>query len=154
MIITLEQYAGPYLHHVDFTLERRSNAIDLLAAVNAVLALALADGVPLQASGNTRCLVGGTGNGGFRPQSCPIGAPNSDHKTGRAVDVYETIGRQFARWCLRNVERLEAAGIRSMENPQWTPTWVHLSTVSKSRFVFIPDSSAPKAPPLPEQGGQ
>jgi hypothetical protein len=42
--ITLEQYAGPYLASADFTLERRSSAIDLLAAVNAVLAMAEANG--------------------------------------------------------------------------------------------------------------
>ena len=61
--ITLEQYAGPYLASADFTLERRSSAIDLLAAVNAVLAMAEADGLVLNVNRSTGCLVGGNGRG-------------------------------------------------------------------------------------------
>jgi len=152
--ITLEQYAGPYLASADFTLERRSSAIDLLAAVNAVLAMAEADGLVLNVNRSTGCLVGGNGHGGFRDQACAIGAPMSSHKVGRAVDVYDP-HRELARWSLRNEERLQAAGIHGMENPQWTPTWCHWQTTlaRSGRFVFIPDGSRPLAAALPEQLG-
>ena len=151
--ITLEQYAGPYLAHVDFTLERRSAAIDLLAAVNAVMTMAAADGVEFEKNPNTRTFVSGNGNGGFRPQNCPIGASNSAHKQGQGIDIAEVLGRRFARWCLANQPRLEAAGIRAMEDPRWTPLWVHLQTrpTNSGRFVFVPDSSPPRCSPLPEQ---
>lgn len=153
MNITLEQYAGPYLAHVDFTLERRSAAIDLLAAVNAVLAMAEADGVEFEKNPNTRTFISGNGNGGFRPQTCPIGAANSAHKQGQGIDIAEVLGRRFARWCLANQPRLIAAGIRGMEDPRWTPLWVHLQTrsVASGHFVFIPDSTPPHCPALPEQ---
>jgi hypothetical protein len=152
-IITLEQYAGPYLAHVDLTLERRSAAIDLLGAVNAVLAMAEADGVEFERNPNTRTLISGNGNGGFRPQACPIGAANSAHKQGQGIDIAEVLGRRFARWCLANQTRLQQAGIRAMEDPRWTPLWVHLQTRSTSsgRFVFIPDNTPPHCPALPEQ---
>lgn len=152
--ITLEQYAGPCLHSVDFTLERRSAAIDLLAAVNACLAMAEADGVELHINPATGGLVGGSGRGGFREQACTIGAPLSAHKVGRAVDVYDP-RRELARWSLRNLERLQAAGLHGMENPQWTPTWCHWQTTlaRSGRFVFIPDASRPLAAALPEQMG-
>ena len=155
VIVTIEQYAGRYLAHCDFTQERRANAVGLLAIVNPVLALAIADGVPLEVNPTTGCLISGSGNGGFRPQDCPIGAPTSNHKQGRGIDIYDP-RRLFARWCLRNIERLKALGVRGMENPQWTPTWVHLQdiTVKSGKFVFIPDTSPAKAPPLPEQTGQ
>ena len=152
--ITLEQYAGPYLHSVDLTLERRSNAIDLLAAVNACLAMAEADGVEIHVNPATGCHVGGNGHGGFRDQACTIGAPLSSHKVGRAVDVYDP-HRELASWSLRNMERLQAAGLNGMENPQWTPTWCHWQTTlaRSGRFVFIPDGSRPLAAALPEQIG-
>lgn len=152
--ITLEQYAGPCLHSIDFTLERRSAAIDLLAAANACLAMAEADGVVLHVNPATGCLVSGNGHGGFREQACPVGAPLSSHKVGRGIDVFDP-RRELARWSLRNMERVQAAGIHGMENPQWTPTWCHWQTLlaRSGRFVFIPDTSAPKAPALPEQIG-
>lgn len=152
--ITLEQYAGPYLGHVDLTLERRSAAIDLLAAVNGVLAMADAEGVDVMINPVTATRISGSGNGGFRPQSCPIGASQSAHKRGMAIDLYDP-HRALARWVLRNLDRVRAAGVRGMENPQWTPSWCHLQTVTvgSGRFVFVPDSSPPLASPLPEQAG-
>ena len=59
---------------------------------------------------------------------------------------------EFARVAL---ERLQAAGIHGMENPQWTPTWCHWQTTlaRSGRFVFIPDGSRPLAAALPEQLG-
>lgn len=146
--LTLAQYAGPYLSSADFTLERRSAAIDLLAAANAVIALAGADGVVFAVNPSTGSLVAGAGNGGFRPQSSRVGAPGSSHKQGAAVDVYDP-ERRFASWCYYHQAQLEAAGIRAMEDPRWTPTWVHLDRKPRLKFFFVPDSSQPKAGPVP-----
>lgn len=151
--ITLEHYAGPYLHDPDFDLEARARAIHTVGCINAVLEMAEADGIEFERNPNTRTLISGNGNGGFRPQRCPIGAPGSAHKHAEAGDIAEVLGRRFARWCLQNRDRMIAAGIRAMERPQWTPTWVHLQTrpVRSGAFFFIPDGSAPRAPPLPEE---
>lgn len=146
--ITLAQYAGPYLSSADFTLERRANAIDLLAAANAVISLAGADGVVFALNPATGCLVAGNGNGGFRPQSSRIGAPASSHKQGAAVDVYDP-QRRFASWCYYHQAQVEAAGIAAVENPRWTPTWVHLDRKPRLMFFFVPDSSQPRAGPVP-----
>jgi hypothetical protein len=151
--LTLEQYAGPYLAHADFTPKRRSNAAHLIECVNAVIAMAEADGIVFENNPHTGCLISGDGNGGFRPQSCHIGAPDSAHKQGQGIDIRDIAGRAFARWCLINEARLQAAGIFAIENPRWTPTWVHLQTrpVPSGHFVFIPSADAPLAPALPEQ---
>jgi hypothetical protein len=151
--LTLEQYAGPYLAHPDFTTERRANATHMIECVNAVIGMAEADGIVFETNPHTGCLISGDGNGGFRPQSCRIGAPDSAHKQGQGIDIRDTAGRHFARWCLQNVARLKAAGICAIENPRWTPTWVHLQTrpVPSGHFAFIPSASPPLAPPLPEQ---
>lgn len=152
--LTLEQYAGPYLTHVDFTLERRSAAIDLIAAVNAALQMASDDGVVFEVNPGTHCVISGDGLGGFRPQSCPIGAAQSAHKQGQGIDIKEVIGREFGRWCLKNVARLQAAGIRGGERLEWTPSWVHLQTrlVPSGHFWFVPNSSPPLTMRMVEQG--
>lgn len=152
-VITIDQYFGRYgAAHADFTQARQTNAAQLLPVVNAVVAMAVADGVPLVANPATGCLISGSGNGGARPQACPIGAPHSSHKECLAVDIYDP-QRLFARWCLQNKERIRSAGVRGMEDPRWTPTWTHLQVVmvKSGNFVFVPDTSAPKAPALPEQ---
>lgn len=153
LVVTLEQYAGPYLAHRDFTLERRSAAISFLGAVNAGLRMAQDDGLVLEINPATGSLISGSGNGGFRPQDCPIGASRSSHKRAIGIDLKEIIGRELARWSLRNRDRLRACGIQAMERPQWTPTWVHWQgdPVASGNFAFVPDNSPAKAPPLPEE---
>jgi len=152
MQILLEEYAGPYLHSGDFTLERRASAIALLGCANAVIAMATADGVPFTANPATGTQVAGEGHGGFRDQACTIGAPHSSHKEAHAVDVYDP-KRLFAAWCVLSVERLKAAGIRAVEDPRWTPTWVHLDVIPRmsGKFFFIPDATLPRVPALPGQ---
>lgn len=146
--ITLAQYSGPHLHSADFTLERRAAAIDLLAAANAVISLAGADGVAFAINPATDSLVSGSGNGGFRPQSSRIGAPASSHKQGAAVDVYDP-QRRFASWCWYHQAQLEAAGIAAVEDPRWTPTWVHLDRRPRLKYFFVPDSSPPRVGAVP-----
>lgn len=95
---------------------------------------------------------------GWRPpvvnSSTPNAATGSRHLTARAVDLRDTPDRDLARWCLRNLDQLEDIGLW-MEDPQWTPSWVHLQIVppGSDRRVYIPSTQPPLAKLLPEQGG-
>lgn len=152
MMITLDDYAGPYADHPDWKRhEVQDDAALLVKAVDQILFIAEHE-IVLRKNPNTLTYVAGNGNGGFRPQDSPVGAANSAHKRGRAVDIYDPY-RELARWCLRNQGRLERYGILAMEDPRWTPTWVHMQTVPvrSGNFSFIPNSSPPLAAALPEQ---
>jgi hypothetical protein len=139
--ITLAQYFGPYLSHPDATPEAKANAAALLAKVNDLYAHATLDGCTLSTNPATDSGVSGAGHGGFRPRDCAVGAPSSTHKTGHGVDRYDP-QRQFAAWCLAHPIELAKRGLH-MEDPRWTPTWVHLQDVppSSGRIVYIPSSS-------------
>jgi hypothetical protein len=63
MTLTLEHYAGPYLAHPDLTPARRANAMHLIECVNAVIAMAEADGIACETNPHTGCLISGEGNG-------------------------------------------------------------------------------------------
>lgn len=80
-------------------------------------------------------------------------AAHSRHITAQALDTHDP-KRLFARWCLSNLHELEQIGLW-MENPRWTPHWVHLQTVppGSGHRVYIPSSAPPLAPSLPEQIG-
>ena len=149
--LTLKDYLGPY-DDDRITPEVRQNGERLVAIVNVVLAAAEADGVELHIDPDTRTHIGGNGNGGVRPLDSPVGAKHSAHKRGTGIDPYDPF-RELARWSLRNIERLKLLGIRAMENPRWTPTWVHWQStpLSSGNFVFIPNATPPLAEALPEQ---
>ena len=148
--ITSAQYFGPYVNHPDATAEIRYHAVGLLDVVNDMLEHAAADGVDFQPNPHTGCSVSGNGNGGFRPRDCTVGADNSQHKNGRAVDVYDP-QRQFASWCMAHPTEMAKRNLH-MEDPRWTPSWVHLQDVppNSGRLVFIPSMSPAlaKAPPV------
>lgn len=151
-MITLDEYAGPYRNHRDFNdIENLESACTLVNAVAEVMVLAAAE-VEFVQNPATHSFIAGNGNGGFRPQESRVGARASKHKLGQAVDIYDP-HRQFARWCLRNQDILIAHRLHAMEDPRWTPSWVHLQTqpVASGNFVFIPNSSPPLASALPEQ---
>lgn len=156
--ITLEQYAGPYLDHPDFTPERQVNAKLLLIAVNECRRRAAADGVQLEDNPHTGCGVSGDGHGGFRDQACPIGAPGSTHKQGNGVDNYD-LNQQYARWCYAHPEILRAVGL-TMENHQWTPSWCHQQRIppgppgSPWRLDYVPNNTPPLCKALAEQAGK
>jgi hypothetical protein len=78
-------------------------------------------------------------------------ATHSRHITAEALDTHDP-ERLFARWCLRNLNELEQIGLW-MEDPRWTPHWVHLQTVPplSGHRVYIPSVSPPLAVALPEQ---
>lgn len=92
---------------------------------------------------------------GWRPISINDATSNaalcSPHLFADGLDTRDP-ERLFARWCLQNLAELEQIGLW-MEDPCWTPTWVHLQThpPKSGKRVFIPSSKPPLAPPLPEQ---
>lgn len=154
LAITLKDWLGPYADHPDGTPAVREAAIEMLTKVNELYAMAADDGLAMPDNPSTGTGVAGQRNGGFRPQVTSVGAKGSRHKDGHAVDRYDP-KREFARWCLRNLDELSKRGLH-MEDPRWTPTWVHLQDVppGSGRRIFIPSADKPLAPALPEQGGR
>jgi len=85
-----------------------------------------------------------TVNSGWRPQSVNDATRNSaavsSHLTAQAVDLPDT-DRTLAEWCVDNLDVLKDVGLW-MEDPRWTPTWVHLQTKPprSGKIVYIPSS--------------
>lgn len=137
MIITLDQYLGPYKGHPDFTKDREKNAIEWLRRINILLSHLAADGVPLRVNPKTGTLISGDGNGGFRPQLCPVGAKLSNHKEAKSGDLSDPTGI-IDIWCLCNEKVLESIGLW-LEHPLKTDGWCHAQTVapgSGRRYYF------------------
>ena len=94
-----------------------------------------------------------TCNSGWRPKSINDVTANagkaSRHLTGEAVDLPDP-DRTLASWCVDNLDELGAIGLW-MEDPRWTPTWVHLQTVAprSGKQVYIPSSMPAKDPNFP-----
>ena len=155
MRITETDYFGQYQDSPDATDQVRAAANVLLEKVDNLLNQMVADGCTLLVNSHTKCYVSGSGNGGFRPQSCPVGAPKSKHKTGHGVDIYDPY-RELAKWCYMHPEALQTLGL-SMEDARWTPSWLHLQDIppgmpgSDWRLDFVPDNSPAKAAALPGQ---
>lgn len=122
-MITVAQYFGDWLGHTDATEERKENAQKLLEKVNSLLFAAQMGGVVPPVNPNTACQISGSRYGGFRPQSCPQGAPESSHKVGRGVDIYDPQNR-LDEWLSDDI--LEAFGLYR-EHPDSTDRWVHLT---------------------------
>jgi hypothetical protein len=95
---------------------------------------------------------------GWRPKGINDATANaaatSRHLTGEGIDLRDTANRDLARWCLANLDALELIGLW-MEDPQWTPTWVHLQSrpPKSERRVYVPSTKPPLAAKLREQGG-
>jgi len=143
--VSIDEYLATYKGHPDATQEVLDNASDLLYKCNKLYALAYADGCELPDNPKTGSGVSGRTDGGFRPGNSHTGAPNSTHKTGQGVDRYDP-SRRFAAWCLANLDHLKECELW-MEDPRWTPSWVHLQSIppkSKKR-VYIPNANAPLA---------
>lgn len=130
----------------------RRNAGNTVDLVNQLLARAALDGVHPGINPDTHNFM----SSGWRPAAvndatCNASA-SSKHISARACDLRDTADRALARWCLNNLDVLEEIGLW-MENPQWTPTWVHLQTLppGSGKRVYIPSSEPPKCAPLPGQ---
>ena len=140
-MITVEEYFGPWKDHPDATEERRQNAILLLHACSALEYFARRDGIEFPDNPHTGSGVSGKTYGGFRPQDCPQGAPQSSHKEGLAVDRYDPEDL-IDKWCMAHSEvggLVESCGIY-IEAPSKTDGWSHWTTrrPKSGKRVFYP----------------
>ena len=137
-MITLTQYVGIHKDSPDWTIGRQINAQRLLAACLLLENDALADGVAFPVNPKTGTQVSGETFGGFRPQNCPIGATNSSHKEGLAVDRYDPDNKIDA-WCMEHQDKLKERGIY-IEHPDSTPHWSHwtIRAPGSGHTVFYP----------------
>jgi len=137
-MVTIQEYFGKFHDHPDATQERKENAEALLLACGNLQKYALADGIKFQTNPFTRTIISGQTLGGFRPQSCPQGAPKSSHKEGLAIDLFDPDG-DIDDWCLENLDKLEECGIY-IENPSATPCWSHwtIRAPKSGNRVFLP----------------
>lgn len=137
-MISLDDYVGPWADSPDWNTMRQANAVALLGRCADLEAEMVADGIVFPVNPKTGTQVSGEVYGGFRPQSCPIGAPRSNHKNGCAVDRYDPDGLIDA-WCMEHQDRLLANGIY-IENPDSTPHWSHWQSVrpASGHTVFNP----------------
>jgi hypothetical protein len=154
-MLTLDHYwmRRDLEHAAELTPEIVRNAELLLERVNELLARATEEGVEPGVDPDTGTAV----SSGWRPRRVNEATANaakaSKHVAGLAVDLRDTLpGRDFARWCLRNRAALTGIGLW-MEDPRWTPTWVHLQCVppGSGNRVFVPSESPALAAALPEQ---
>ena len=122
-MITVDDLFAGYPDHPGITDTMRDNADTLLKRVNALLEWAETEGWLSQINPATGTQVSGKTDGGWRPQSCKTGAPNSAHKQARAVDVYDPDNSLDA---LITDDVLEDFGL-FREAPEDTPTWCHLT---------------------------
>lgn len=137
-MITIEQYAGIWKDSPDWTLERQDNARRLLHKCSLLEAEMIADGVEFPINPKTHSEISGETLGGFRPQSCTVGAPHSSHKEGRAVDRYDPKG-DIDTWCLEHQDRLRHYGLY-IEHPGATIGWSHWTdrAPASGKTVFWP----------------
>lgn len=136
-MITLDDYFAGYPASTEIQDKHRIAAAELLARVNALLQEAEDEGgVEIESNPYTLTNVSGIRDGGWRPQACPTGAPNSAHKAGMAVDVYDP-SNKLDKWITDEI--LEKYNLYR-EHPSATPRWCHLSTrrPSSGRRTFFP----------------
>ena len=130
----------------------RDHAALLLGRVNLLLAWAYQDNVRPALDARTKTHIAS----GWRPpeinEATSNAAKASRHLTGEAIDLRDNGTRDLARWCLNNLDALEEIGLW-MEDPRWTPTWVHLQIQppASRRRVYCPSTKPPLAALLPEQ---
>lgn len=136
----------------ELTEQIRDNIAELLGRVNLLISWAYRDGVRPALDARTGTHVAS----GWRPSAINEATSNaaaaSKHLTGEAIDLRDNGTRDLVRWALKNVEALEEIGLW-MEDPQWTPQWLHLQIVppKSRRRVYVPSSKPPTVARLPEQ---
>lgn len=91
-MITSADYFAAYENHDGITTAMRDNAVVLLGRVNCLLEECEALGWNPRINPATGTMISGQKNGGWRPQDCPVGTPNSSHKQGEGVDVADGDG--------------------------------------------------------------
>lgn len=125
-MITLNQYAGIHRSSPDWTPAIEQAATKSLAAFCALEAEMARGGVSFPDNPVTKNGISGNTFGGFRPKTCPEGAPNSSHKEGTGVDRYDPRG-EIDAWCFAHPDRLAHHGVY-IEHPDATPGWSHWTT--------------------------
>ena len=135
MIDTDDYFAG-YRGHAGITTPMMDNAALLLTRVRALLEWAVTEGWVPTINQVTGTMVSGQTDGGWRPQECATGAPNSAHKQARAVDVADADGTLDG---LITDDALEDFGLYR-EAPESTRHWCHLTDRSPAsgRRTFNP----------------
>lgn len=143
-MITLAQYVGKHAGSPDWTPARQGNAVDLLVACAKLEQIMLNAGVIFPDNPATRSGVSGLIFGGFRPQSCPQGAPHSSHKEGQGVDRYDP-HNLIDKWLADDYAKhgKKSAIVRCgiyIEHPNATDTWSHWTTrpPKSGNRIFIP----------------
>lgn len=122
--INLGDYFAGHAGHSGITAEHRANAENLLIQVNALLSeLHQVYRCTLEYNPKTGSLISGAKNGGWRPQDSDTGAPNSSHKQGRGVDVYDADGDLDASL----TDALLKKHNLYREHPAQTKGWLHLT---------------------------
>ena len=92
-------------------------------------------------------------NSGWRPKAVNDATANaahtSRHLSAEAADLPDA-DRTLATWCVDNLDILREVGLW-MEDPRWTPTWVHLQIVppKSNKVVYVPSSAPAKDPSFP-----
>lgn len=131
-MITSADYFGKWDRHPDVTETVRLKAGLMLQMVN----LLLLQFGKVEINPRTKSWVAGEQYGGFRPMSCPQGAPNSSHKIGEGVDVYDP-DNKLDDWL--NDDILASYHLYR-EAPSKTPSWCHLTTRApgSGKRTFMP----------------
>lgn len=137
-MITLDEYLGIWKDHPDVTPLVIQNAKELLKRVNALIEEVEGKNLKLSVNKKTKSQISGDTLGGFRPQSCPIGAKNSSHKTGQAVDVFDPA--DSLDWIIDKHPELLVKHNLYREAASATRTWCHLSTRApkSGKRTFLP----------------
>lgn len=135
-MITIDDYFGCYAKHPDAIPGKWAVADAMLEKVNALLKAAEDCGIDLPVNPRTGTQISGGENGGFRPNTCSVGAPLSNHKRARAVDVFDP-GEELDAWLTD--ELLKQFGLWR-EAPDYTKGWVHLQDVApkSGKRTFLP----------------
>ena len=156
--LTLQQYfTGPdgsrrdLLYFTDLTDEIQANAERLLPLVDKLLARMQADGVRIPTDAGTGSPI----HSGWRPPAVNEQTSNagkrSNHLKGLAVDLFDP-QRKLGTWAVNNLPVLQELGLW-MEDPRWSPTWLHVQCVppASEHRVYVPSNNPPLAALLPGQ---
>jgi hypothetical protein len=138
MKLHVEQYFGNWLQHKDVTMPIIDNAKALVEACNKLIEAMELTGVEFTINPMTQSIIGGETLGGFRPQDCPIGAPQSAHKQGLAVDIYDP-DNKIDNWIIGHQKILHQYCLY-FEHPIATPRWSHWSIrrPKSGKRIFYP----------------
>ena len=137
-MFTISDYVGVHIKSPDWTDKRQDNAAKLILACTPLQLRMESEGIQFHINPKTGTTISGETYGGFRPQDCPIGAPESAHKQGLAVDRYDP-GNEIDDWLVAHPEALVEFGIY-IEAPSSTPHWSHMSTRNppSGKHIFLP----------------